>query len=102
LAQLQLVRIWHILFFSFCTGLTQAVAWPVYQAVMGNIVPRRNLPNAIALNSVQFNLARTIGPLLGALGLHWFGMAGCFYPNGLSFLAVIAAVSRVTIPAPET
>jgi len=102
MAQFKLVRIWHILMFSFCTGLTQAVAWPVYQAVMGSIIPRQHLPNAIALNSVQFNLARTIGPLMGALGLHWFGTAGCFYANAISFLAVIAAVSRVTIPAPAT
>jgi MFS family permease len=102
LAQLRLVRIWEILLFSFCTGLTQAIAWPVYQAVMGSIVPRHQLPNAIALNSVQFNLARTIGPLMGALGLRFFGTAGCFYANAISFLAVIAAVSRVTIPEPET
>jgi len=102
LAQFKLVRIWHILLFSFCTGLTQAIAWPVYQAVMGSIIPRPQLPNAIALNSVQFNLARTIGPLIGALGLHWFGTAGCFYANAISFLAVIAAVSQVTIPEPAS
>jgi MFS family permease len=102
LAQFKLVRVWHVLLFSFCTGLTQAVAWPVYQAVMGSIIPRRHLPNAIALNSVQFNLARTIGPVLGAMALRWLGTAGCFYANGLSFLAVILAVSRVEIPSPET
>jgi MFS family permease len=102
LAQMNQVRIWEILLFSFFTGLTQAVAWPVYQAVMGSIVPRRDLPNAIALNSLQFNLARTIGPILGALGLRWFGTAGCFYANAVSFVAVIEAVRRVTIPAPES
>src|ERR1051326_4324266 len=101
LAQMHRVRVWHILVFSFCTGLTQAVAWPVYQAVMGNIVERRNLTNAIALNSMQFNLARTIGPLLGAMGLTWFGTAGCFYVNAASFIAVIWAVSQVSIPPLE-
>jgi predicted MFS family arabinose efflux permease len=100
LTQFKLVRIWHILLFSFCTGLTQAVAWPVYQAVMGGIVERKHLSNAIALNSMQFNLARTIGPLAGAIGLHWFGTAGCFYANAVSFLAVIFAVSRIAIPEP--
>jgi len=102
LAEFKLVRIWHILIFSFCTGFTQAVAWPVYQAVMGSIVPRRHLSNAIALNSMQFNLARTVGPLIGALGLHWFGTAGCFYANAISFLAVIYAVNRIIIPEPTT
>jgi len=102
LAQFKLVRVWHILLFSFCTGLTQAIAWPVYQAVMGNIVERRHLSNAIALNSMQFNLARTLGPLIGALGLKWFGTAGCFYANGISFLAVIFAVNQIVIPVSAT
>ena len=100
LTQFKLIRAWHILLFSFCTGLTQAVAWPVYQAVMGNIVERKNLSNAIALNSMQFNLARTLGPLIGALALKWFGTAGCFYANAISFLAVIFAVNQIVIPAP--
>ena len=101
LAQLHLVRIWHILLFSFFTGLTQAVAWPVYQAVLGSIVDRCNLSNAIALNSMQFNLARTIGPVAGAFGMHWFGPAGCFYANAVSFIAVIWALLRIRIPPTE-
>jgi MFS family permease len=102
LTQFKLVRVWHVLLFSLCTGFTQAISWPVYQAVMGNIVERKNLSNAIALNSMQFNLARTIGPLLGAIGLKLFGTAGCFYANGISFLAVIFAMSQIELPPPAT
>ncbi|OGR92517.1 MAG: hypothetical protein A2992_08590 [Elusimicrobia bacterium RIFCSPLOWO2_01_FULL_59_12] len=98
MTQVHLIRVWHVIFFSFCTGLTQAIAWPVYQAVLANIVQREHMSNAIALNSTQFNLARTLGPLLGAMGLSVFGTAGCFYANAVSFVAVIAALVRVHQP----
>ena len=102
LTQFKLVKVWHILVFSFCTGLTQAVAWPVYQAVMGNHCRKKESVQCHRTQiPMQFNLARTIGPLVGALGLHWFGTAGCFYANAISFLAVIFAVSRVKIPEPD-
>ncbi len=99
LTQLQVIRVWHVIFFSFCTGLTQAIAWPVYQAILANIVKREHISNAIALNSTQFNIARTIGPLIGAVGLSLIGTAGCFYLNAVSFAAVIFALDRVKQPA---
>ena len=64
------------------------------------------MPNAIAFNSIQFNLARVIGPLLAGAALAAFGMVACFGLNGLSFLAVIAAILslhiRHTPPATTT
>lgn len=102
LTQLQMIKVWHVIVFSFCTGLTQALAWPVYQAILANIVQREHISNAIALNSTQFNIARTVGPLLGALGLSLIGTAGCFYVNAFSFLAVIVALYRVKQPANRT
>jgi MFS family permease len=59
---------------------------------MSDIVGHKDLPNAIALNSSQFNLARTIGPVVGAFALKFLGTAGCFYANALSFLGVIFAI----------
>jgi MFS family permease len=97
LTQFGWIRVWQIIAFSFLTGLTQAISWPVYQAIMGDIADRRHLSNAIALNSAQFNLARTVGPVVGALALQWFGAAGCFYANALSFLGVVAALSQVKV-----
>jgi predicted MFS family arabinose efflux permease len=70
----------------------------VYQTVLANIVQREHMSNAIALNSTQFNLARMIGPLFGAMALTFFGTAGCFYANAISFLAVIYALQRVNQP----
>jgi predicted MFS family arabinose efflux permease len=60
-------------------------------------VEKEDLPNAIALNSIQFNLARVIGPVLGGLALKYVGSAWCFGLNGLSFIAVIISLSRLHI-----
>ena len=95
LIQLHRATVWQVIFFSFCTGLTQSIAWPAYQAVLANIVHREHLSNAIALNSMQFNLARVIGPVIGALALSLVGSSGCFYANAVSFLAVIYALFRI-------
>ena len=97
LTQFHLVRVWHVIAISFLTGLTQSLAWPLYQSVLANLVPREHLTDAIALNSVQFNLARCIGPLVGALGLSLLGTAGCFYANAVSFVAVLIAIGSIHV-----
>jgi MFS family permease len=86
------VRIWHVLMLSTLTGLAQAFGGPAHQSLMPSLVDKQHLPNAIAFNSIQFNLARVVGPLLAGGALATFGMAACFGLNGLSFLAVIAAI----------
>jgi len=86
------VHIWHVLTLSVVTGLAQAFGGPAYQSLMPSLVGREHVPNAIAFNSIQFNLARVVGPLLAGAALAAFGMAACFGLNGLSFLAVIAAI----------
>ncbi len=98
LTQLHKIQIWEIIFLAFIAGLSQSIAWPVYQTVMANVAEREHLSNAIALNSAQFNMARTIGPVAGALGLQYFGTAGCFYANAASFLAVIFALKAIHVP----
>ena len=82
------VRIWEILTLSFIVGTAQSFGGPAYQALIPTLVKPQDLPNAIALNSIQFNLARVIGPVLGALALA-IGAAWCFAFNGISFIAVI-------------
>jgi predicted MFS family arabinose efflux permease len=61
------------------------------------LVEKEDLPNAIALNSIQFNLARVIGPVLGGLALTELGAAWCFALNGVSFVAVIISLLMLTI-----
>jgi MFS family permease len=87
-----LVQVWHILTLSCITGCAQAFGGPAYQSLVPTLVGKEHLPNAIALNSIQFNLARVIGPVVAGAALASFGMVMCFGLNGISFLFVIAAI----------
>ena len=91
------VHVAVILFLSFVAGLGQAFGGPAYQALIPSLVQKKDLPNAIALNSIQFNLARVFGPLLAGATLAAWGSAACFGLNGLSFLVVIVALQSMTI-----
>ena len=98
------VRIWHILCLSFISGCAQAFGGPAYQSLVPSLVQKKDLTNAIALNSIQFNLASVIGPMLAGIALATLGTVACFTLNGLSFLAVIVALLslRVVHTAPTT
>lgn len=98
LVYLDVVRIWHVLLLSCTTGLAQAFGGPAYQSLIPSLVPKKDLPNAIALNSIQFNLSRVLGPVLAGLALASVGIAACFGLNALSFLAVIAALAALRVP----
>jgi len=86
------VHIWHILCLSFITGFAQAFGGPAYQALIPTLVDRKDMPNAIALNSIQFNLAVTVGPALAGQALAKLGETWCFGLNALSFLAPIISL----------
>ena len=60
-----------------------------------DLVGREDLANAVALNSSQFQLSRVVGPVLAGVGFNFFGLAGCFFLNGLSFVAVVMALRMV-------
>ena len=92
IAYSNVVHVWHILSLSFVVGLAQAFGGPAYQALIPTLVEPKDLPNAIALNSIQFNLARVIGPVLGGIALTQLGAAWCFSLNGFSFIAVIISL----------
>jgi MFS family permease len=97
------VHIWQILTLSAITGFAQAFGGPAYQSLIPSLVRKHDLPNAIALNSIQFNLARVFGPLLAGAALI-FGTAACFALNGVSFVVVIVALMSLHIahiPQPE-
>jgi MFS family permease len=86
------VQVWHILALSFITGTAQAFGGPAYQSLLPLLVEKRDMPNAIALNSMQFNIARIVGPLMAGVALAVWGSAACFGLNGLSFLVVIGSL----------
>jgi MFS family permease len=89
------VHVWMILLLSFITGCCFAIAGPSYQAITIDLVEREDIANAIALNSTQFQFSRVIGPVLAGVSLKFFGLAGCFFANALSFVAVIVALMMV-------
>jgi len=90
------VHVWQILCLSFVSGLAQAFGGPAYQALIPTLVDREDMPNAIALNSIQFNLAVTVGPALAGITLGRLGEKWCFGLNALSFLAPIISLSMIS------
>jgi MFS family permease len=87
------IRAWHIAALAAGLGVVNAFNVPAQQAfVMDMVEGREALGNAIALNSLQFNLARVIGPIFAGWVLVQAGAAGCFFLNALSFVAVLASL----------
>jgi len=91
-----IVHVWHILTLSCIAGFAQAFGGPAYAALIPTLVDKEDMPNAIALNSIQFNMAVTVGPALGGLALHNLGQTWCFALNGLSFIGPIVSLSMIT------
>jgi predicted MFS family arabinose efflux permease len=98
------VRVWHILTLSFLVGVGQSFGGPAYSALLPTLVEPQDLANAISMNSIQFNLARIIGPTLGGLAYTAFGATWCFALNGLSYVAVIFSLFAIKVQfvAPKT
>ena len=86
------VQVWHILTLSFIVGTAQSFGGPAYQALIPSLVKSEDLPNAIALNSIQFNVARVLGPMFGGLALTKLGASWCFSLNGISFFFVVVSL----------
>ncbi|MEI6084446.1 MAG: MFS transporter [Verrucomicrobiota bacterium] len=93
------IQIWHIILISFLEGITDAFDIPTRQSFIVEIVGKEDLMNALALNSSLFNGARSVGPALAGILIAVVGMAGCFFVNGLSYLAVVGAYLAMRLPA---
>jgi MFS family permease len=94
-----LIRIGHIMALATLLGLINSFDTPIRQAFTAELVEKKaDLGNAIALNSAMFNSARMLGPTIAGLLIAAFGEGFCFLLNGLSYLAVIAALLRMRIP----
>ena len=85
---------WMLLSFTFLLGCGTALHNPPWQASMGDIVPREDLPAAVTLNSMGFNLMRSVGPAIGGLIVATTGVAAAFLANAVSYVALIAALWR--------
>ena len=86
-----------ILTLSFIVGCGQSFGGPAYSALLPALVKGEDLSNAIAMNSIQFNLARVLGPALGGLAYTAFGATWCFTLNGISYIAVIVSLFMIQV-----
>ncbi len=98
---IHVVAPWHIIVLAFSLGVVNAFDAPARQSFVLEMVDRSVLTNAIALNSTMFNTAIIVGPAIGGLTYALFGPGWCFVINGLSFVAVIAALGAMKL-APWT
>ncbi len=95
-----LINVQEIVLLALGTGIAMSLNTPSYQALVPRLVPKEDLTNAIALNSAQFNMSRVLGPTMGGFAMALVGVAGNFFLNGLSFLAVLLALTRIRYTEP--
>jgi MFS family permease len=93
-----LVQIWMVLVIAVGRGIVLSFNQPARQSLISELVPREDLKNAIALNSATLNLTRVLGPTLGGVLIATVGVAGAFYLNAASFLAVLGALALMRFP----
>jgi MFS family permease len=96
-----LIQVWHLIFIAFLAGVVNAFDVPIRQAFLVQMTGKEDLPNAIALNSSIFNGARVVGPAIAGFAIAWIHEGWCFFLNGVSFIAVIAALLAMRIPKSE-
>ncbi|MBD2506547.1 MFS transporter [Nostoc muscorum FACHB-395] len=98
LALTGVIEVWHIIALSLCQGFINALDAPARQAFVPELVERReDLANAIAINSTMINGARLIGPAIGGLLIARVGTGYCFLIDGLSYIAVLAALLAMKV-----
>jgi MFS family permease len=95
------VSAWQVMVLAFCMGLGRAFEIPIRQAFIPALVAREDLPNAIGLNSILFNLVRLTVPAIGGIVIAAFGEGWCFLANALSFLAAIGALLAIRVADPK-
>src|SRR5207302_10647981 len=91
------VQLWHILILAALLGLTNSLDMPTRQAFVVEMVGRKDLPNAIALNSSLFNMARIVGPGIGGLIIAWQGEDSLSLLNAISFIPVITGLALIDL-----
>lgn len=91
----------YALAFSFITGTIHSLIQPVRQAMVANTVPREDLWNAVALNSIAGNVARVVGPGLGGLLIAWLGPALNFFLEGVLYILMVLVMIPIALPYRE-
>lgn len=91
------VQLWHVIVLAALLGVTNALDMPTRQAFVVEMVGHEDVPNAVALNSSIFNMARVIGPGIGGLIIAWLGVAPLFLMNTISFIPVIIGLALIDV-----
>jgi len=92
---------WLLLSFTFLVGCGNAIYGPAWQASVGEVVPRAELPAAVSLNSLGFNLARTVGPAIGGVIVAVLGSSAAFLINSISYVGLIGVLIRWRRPVED-
>ena len=92
------IALWHIFAFSVITATLWSVNQPLRQTLVANVVPRHDLMNAVALNSLGFNMTKVVGPALGGILIAAFGPGGNFYVQAVAYIGVLAAIFAMRPP----
>ena len=80
------IKIWFILLSSFLIGMSDSLSMPAFQSIIPSIVEKTEIPKAVALNSIQFNLSRILGPVLAGIIITTYGTSICYGANIISFI----------------
>jgi MFS family permease len=91
------VQYWHVLILATLLGLVNTIDMPTRQSFNVEIASKKDLMNAVALNSVIFNAARILGPAIAGFLMAYLGIAFCFFANAISFMAVIFGLTRINV-----
>ena len=95
------IQVWHVLVLASLLGIANGFDIPARQAFVIELVPRQDLPNAIAINSSMFNGARVVGPAIAGIVVSAVGEGWCFFGNAVSYIAVLAGLLSLTLPGRE-
>jgi len=89
---------WHLFVFTLATGIAWSFTDPVRQSLIPNVVPKQDLINAVALNSVANNATKVMGPALGGLLIASFGVSGNFFVQAVAYAGVLIMIYRMAVP----
>jgi MFS family permease len=89
---------WHLFVFTLATGIAWSFTDPVRQSLIPNVVPKQDLINAVALNSVANNAMKVMGPALGGLLIAAFGVSGNFFVQAIAYAGVLVMIYRMAVP----
>jgi MFS family permease len=95
------IQVWQVLVLASLLGIANGFDIPARQSFVIELVPRQDLPNAIAINSSMFNGARVVGPAIAGVVVSAVGAGWCFFGNAVSYIAVLAGLLSLTLPARE-